>query len=99
VTETNENLYKNLVLRFVSILEDCAIQNLRMKTFILSLPLAQEPDFSLDSLLEETALAVDSERDLRKRYGVARAHLLAASGDQSELRQFLLQIEGTKKSS
>lgn len=88
---------KNLSLWLLSILEDFAMQNLRLKTFIRSLPEAEQPGFSLDDILHRTSLSLDSERDLRARYDEARAHLLSLSDYQSASRQVLESIEESKR--
>ncbi len=92
--ETSESQHeKNTALWLLSVIEDYALQNVRLKAFILSLPMAQYPEFSLDDLLKESAQSADIEQDLRERYGEARKHILAASDYQSKLKQLLLGIE------
>jgi hypothetical protein len=85
---------KNTALWLLSLLEDYALQNIRLKAFILSLPMAQHPDFSLDALLKETEQSAGIERDLRERHGEARKHILAASDYQRKLKQLLPKLEG-----
>jgi len=87
----------NLALRFLTLLEDYELQNSRLKTFIWSLPMAQEPGFSLDDLLAETGLAGDSERDLRARYDEVRGMLLGIVGSEERLRKVLEHIQATKR--
>jgi hypothetical protein len=94
---TNNVLYENLALQLLTILEDSAVENLRLKTFIRGLRLAQEPGFSLDNLLQENALTGDNERDLRARYTEARARLVVTSDDQEGLKQFLRELEALKR--
>lgn len=94
----DENLHeKNFSLWLLSILEDYAVQKLRLKTFILSLPMAEEPGFSLDDILHRTSLSPDSERDLRARYVEARARLLSIADYQSASRQAQQSIEESKR--
>lgn len=94
----NENpLEKNLSLWLVSMLEDYAVQNLRLKTFIRSLPEAERPGFSLDNVLHRTSQSPDSERDLRVRYGEVRAHLLSIDDYQLASRRVLELIEDAKR--
>ena len=88
---------KNFSLWLLSQLEDFAVQNLRLKTFIRSLPMAEHPGFSMDDILYRTSLSPDSERDLRERYGEARAHLLSISDYQSASRQVVQSIEELKR--
>lgn len=96
--ETNETLHeKNFSLRLLSILEDYAIQNLRMKMLILSLPMAEDPGFSLDDFLNREPQSPDNEQDLRARYGEARARLLSVADYQSATRQALESIEKSKR--
>ena len=56
---------KNFSLWLLSTLEDYAVQNLRLKTFILSLRMAEEPGFFCDDILRRPSLSPDSERDLQ----------------------------------
>jgi hypothetical protein len=88
---------QSLVFRLISILEDYGVENLKLKTFIRSLPMAEQPGFSLDDLLNKTELCADSERDLRARYDAARVHLQRACDYQSALKQVLLDIEAAKR--
>jgi hypothetical protein len=68
-----------------------------MKTFILSLPMAQEPDFSLDDLLEEIGRAGDNDRDLRKLYDGVREMLLEIPRYESRLKQAAAEIDRAKR--
>jgi hypothetical protein len=97
-TAPDEGKYaKDFALWLISVLEDCAIQNARMKAFILSLPLAQQPGFSLDRLLAETAQAADTVQGLRQRYGAVRGMLLEFPPREVEARAAIQSGDGTNQ--
>jgi hypothetical protein len=87
----------NFALWLVSVVENYAIENLRLKTFIGSLPLAQMPGFSLDQVLVESAQSAGSEQGLRKRFAEVRGTLLEFPHSSDQLRQLQEHIERTKR--
>jgi hypothetical protein len=86
----------NLALHFLATIEDYAIQNRRMKTFILSLPMAHQPGFSLDRLLAETARAGGNEQDLRERFDEVRGTILEFPRSLEKLQQLTERLERLK---
>jgi len=94
-TEPDEDRYvKGFALWLISVLEDCAIQNAKMQAFILTLPEAEQPGFSLARLLAETEQAADTVQDLRIRYGEVRGMLLEFPPREAEAKEAILRSFG-----
>jgi hypothetical protein len=88
---------QNFALFLISLLEDCAIQNAKMQAFILSLPEAKEPGFSIARLLAETGRAEDTVRGLLQRYAEVRGMLLEFPPREAEAKEALRQDDGTNQ--
>jgi hypothetical protein len=83
---------QSLSLWLISVLEDYAVQNAKLKALILQLPRAKQPGFSLDVLLAETELAGDSVQDLRQRFSEVRRTFEQSPHPSAKAQQSLQAI-------
>jgi hypothetical protein len=90
-------LAKNLALKLLTFLEDCEIRTIRLKAYVLSLPEAEQPGFSLDDLLQEDALTADIEQVRRKLYGETRGLIAGFPGSSEGLQKALEELAATRR--
>lgn len=83
---------KELLLSFFDSVEELAIENLKLRTIISSMPMAQSKSFSLDDLIQETELAGESERGSRAMYAIARETIQQQSDPEEALKKLLEQF-------
>lgn len=83
---------KELLVSLLDAFEGMAIENVKLRTILSSLPMAQSPDFSVDDLIRETQLVGDSERDSRRVYAEARRQIRQRSDPELALTRLLEQF-------
>ena len=69
-----------------------AIENVKMRVIIQSMPIAESPDFSLDDLILETQLVGDTESGIRKVYAEVRRLIQQRSDPELALKTLLEQF-------
>lgn len=96
--DLNETLQvKNLALKLLTLLENCQIATTRLRAYVLSLPQAEQPEFSLDDLLQEDALTADIEQDSRKLYGDLRKMISEFPESSDRLTQSLKELAALRR--
>jgi hypothetical protein len=83
---------KDMLISLLDSVEQFAIENVKMRVIIQSMPLAESPDFSLDDLIQETPLIGDTEIGIRKVYAEVRGLLQQRSDPELALKTLLEQF-------
>jgi hypothetical protein len=83
---------KELLLSFLTPVEDLAIENVKLKVILRSTSIAESPGFSLEDLIQKTQLAGDTEAYCRGVYAVARQAIQQQSDPEMALTRLLEQF-------